>query len=536
MKILKVFMLSIGVLSLPAHADQPALPGERPLHYGAPFGDVSLYIPKDKPTSVVLFLSGDGGWHLGVVSMARHLAARGALVVGLDVRHYLADIGAHAGVATGTCRYLAADFETLGHRIQRELELEEYHVPLLYGYSSGATIAYAALVQSPPGTFGGAVSLGFCPDQKFGGTPLCPGPEGLLTYKPGLKGAVVFDPALKLKDRWIAFQGQADRTCVPGIVDIYATKVGGAEVVRLDGVGHGFGNEKKWVPQLQQTLEELAPSSPSALAGTIAPAARTTAGASAAAATTVPPTAPAGAAAIDVGDLPLVELPVTRSGNDAHSGSERQNLTSPPFVIMLSGDGGWAGLDKGVAAEFVARGLPVVGVSTLKYYWKARTPEESARDVARIMRHYMGQWHRQRVLLVGYSFGANVLPFIVNRLPEDLRSQVAGLGLIGLETNTSFEIRVNGWIPGSSSGDIPVRPELEKIQGLRTACVYARGEKYDPCPKLVRPATQATMGAGVANTASAGAPNGGATISAHEVGQGHHFSGDYAGIVNALLQ
>ncbi len=448
---------------------------ERVLHYGAPFGDVTLYTPEGQPRGVVLFLSGDGGWHLGVVSMARHLVEQNAVVVGLDVRHYLADIAAHPGA----CRYMAADFETLSHRVQREVGLAEYQVPLLYGYSSGATVAYATLVQSPPGTFGAAVSLGFCPDQKFGGTALCPGPEGLLSYQPGKKGAWVFDPAPRLKDRWIAFQGQADQTCSADAVSAYAAKVGGAQVVRLDGVGHGYGNEKKWLTQYQQLFDELAPPRP-----------------------TQPPSAPAIARPdADLGDLSLVEVPSTGGAVDL------------PMAILLSGDGGWAGLDKGVAAELAARGLPVVGLSTLKYYWRARTPEESARDLARVMRHYLAAWKRERVLLVGYSFGANVLPFIVNRLPADLRSRIAGVSLLGLDANTSFEIRVAGWLPGSSVGELPVRPEIEKLTGVATTCLYGEGERHDPCAELA-----------------------GATMRAREVGKGHHFSGDYPALAEAILK
>ena len=94
------------------------LTAERALPYGAPFGDITIYTPEGKPRSVVLFLSGDGGWHLGVVSMARHLVEQGAIVVGLDVRHYLAEIAAHPT----PCRYMAADLETLSHRVQRELK------------------------------------------------------------------------------------------------------------------------------------------------------------------------------------------------------------------------------------------------------------------------------------------------------------------------------------------------------------------------------------------------------------------------------
>jgi type IV secretory pathway VirJ component len=454
--------------------------GERLVHYGAPFGDVTLYVPDGRPRALVLFLSGDDGWQLGVVGMARHLAAHGAVVAGLDVRTYLADIAAHP-VA---CRYLAADLETLGHRVQRELRTSDYLVPLLYGYSSGATLAYATLAQSPPGTFGGAVSLGFCPDQKFGATPLCPGPEAQLRYHPGPRGAYVFEPAPQLKDRWIAFQGLSDRTCPADVVDRFAAQVGNAQMIRLEGVGHGFGSEDRWMPQLLGTFDAL-------LAAPARPAAAMPGAASPGAAVAVP----------DVSDLPLVEMPAKAGPPDL------------PVAMLFSGDGGWAGLDRGLAAELSARGLPVVGLSTLRYYWQPRTPEQSARDLARIMRHYLATWRREHVVLVGYSFGANVLPFIVNRLPADLRARVAGLSLLGLANDTSFEIRVSGWIPGSDIGSEPVRPEIAKLQGVRTTCLYGRGETHDPCPQLAGP-----------------------TMSARIVGSGHHFSSDYAGLADAILQ
>ncbi len=254
-------------------------------------------------------------------------------------------------------------------------------------------------------------------------------------------------------------------------MDAYAAKVGGAQVVRLDKVGHGFGNERRWLSQYQQQFDELAPE-PSATAEV-----RT-----------------------EVGDLPLIEIPAP------------QGTMDQPFAILLSGDGGWAGLDKGLGAELAARGLPVVGWSTLKYYWRERTPEESARDLARVIQHYLAAWKRERVLLVGYSFGANVLPFIVNRLSPELRARIVGVGLLGLEVNTSFEIRVAGWLPGSSIGERPVRPEIEKLKGVALTCLYGAGEKHDPCAELA-----------------------GLTMHAREIGTGHHFSGDYAALADAVL-
>ena len=126
---LAALVAALGLAVTPA----PAM--ERALEYGAPFGQVMLYTPVAEPRSVVLFISGDDGWNLGVLDMARHLAGQGAVVAGIDARRYLAAI---AGTR-GRCRYLAGDLEALGHRVQRELRLETYRVPLVYGFSSGAS-------------------------------------------------------------------------------------------------------------------------------------------------------------------------------------------------------------------------------------------------------------------------------------------------------------------------------------------------------------------------------------------------------------
>lgn len=46
---------------------------EQTLQFGS-FGTVTVYRPSPQPAHVVLFVSGDGGWNLGVVDMARELA------------------------------------------------------------------------------------------------------------------------------------------------------------------------------------------------------------------------------------------------------------------------------------------------------------------------------------------------------------------------------------------------------------------------------------------------------------------------------
>jgi len=112
-------------------------------------------------------------------------------------------------------------------------------------------------------------------------------------------------------------------------------------------------------------------------------------------------------------DLGLVELPVAQA-------------SSAPMVVFMSGDGGWAALDKGLGAELQRHGMPVVGWSSLSYYWKKKTPDQATADLVRILTEYQSRWGRQRWLLVGFSFGAEIVPFVINRLPPAYRDSLVG--------------------------------------------------------------------------------------------------------------
>ena len=98
----------------------------RELHAGR-FGAVQVYVPSGTPESAAIYVSGDGGWELGVINMARALRAMGALVIGVDVRQYFASLGRDARGAGAHCQMIAADFESLSHQVQKQIGLREYH-------------------------------------------------------------------------------------------------------------------------------------------------------------------------------------------------------------------------------------------------------------------------------------------------------------------------------------------------------------------------------------------------------------------------
>src|SRR3954464_3614207 len=127
--------------ALPWHAQKPAAkpsataataPVQPPesLSYGR-FGEVALYRGSPHPKNVVLFLSGDGGWNLGVVDMARALADMDSLVVGIGVPGYVKKLNA----SKESCLYPASELELLSKYVQKKLGFPTYVPPVLVGYS-----------------------------------------------------------------------------------------------------------------------------------------------------------------------------------------------------------------------------------------------------------------------------------------------------------------------------------------------------------------------------------------------------------------
>lgn len=247
-----VVLIACALLSLAATAQAETL------SYGR-FGTINIY-RGEQPRELVLFLSGDGGWNLGVVTMAERLAEMHALVAGIDIRHYLAQLEA----AKQACVSPAADFKDLSEHLAEALKFDFKGAPTLAGYSSGATLVYAALIEAPKGAFKGALSLGFCPDLDLK-KPLCRG-EGIASTprydSKGVQKGVNFLPAKHLPASWIALQGVLDQVCIAPDTEKFTAQVPGSQYVPLPKVGHGYGVERNWLPEYQAAFRKILATAP----------------------------------------------------------------------------------------------------------------------------------------------------------------------------------------------------------------------------------------------------------------------------------
>lgn len=460
-----------GVGCVSASPTAAARPAVDSLRFGR-FGTLAHYGDPKTAKHVVLFVSGDGGWTLGVVEMAKSLAAHDALVVGIDIRHYLAELEKGAE----PCAYLAGDFEALGQYVQKALGRIRYDPPVLVGYSSGATLVYAALVQAPPNTFRGAMSLGFCPDLAVH-RPLCPGAG--LRHVPLPRGrGVDLLRVQRVSAPWIVFQGDQDQVCMPDSTRAYVEGVEGAELVWLPKVGHGFGVESRWLPQFEDRFRRLVNTATSAAASP---------------------------GSERLGDLPLVEVAARPSGPGGR------------FAVILSGDGGWAGIDRELGEDLAKRGVPVVGLNSLQYFWQRKTPDTLAIDLARVIDHYRGRWARDSVLLIGYSLGADALAFGVDLLPARLRATISAVALIGPSGTATFEFHVGEWLGRGDEKEPPTRPAIERMRSLLgdvpILCLYGSDESDATCPSY--------------------RPN---VLTSHALPGGHHLGGDYGRLSQLILE
>lgn len=185
-----------------------------------------------------------------------------------------------------------------------------------------------------------------------------------------------------------------------------------------------------------------------------------------------PAAAGASAGGAPIADLPLVEVPARGEGT--------------LLALLVTGDGGWVAIDEQLAAELSRAGVAVVGLDALRYFWRRRSMDETVRDVARVLDHYRAAWGRSEVILVGYSRGADVVPFLAPRLPERLRGAVRLVAALGPSTFAELEVHVVDLFSSRRRADaLATEPAARATVALAPfLCVQGADERDSLCPQV----------------------------------------------------
>ena len=376
-------------------------------------------------SGVVVLISDANGWDMAEQAALEAVVAGGAIGVGVDLRTWRTAL---ARETARECLFLPADIERLTRQLHRSHQADFYRPPRIIGFGEGGALALAIAAQTPNRSFA----------ETIGETVAVDPTQAVMLPKP------LCTPAPR--------QETADGTAYglsPGPLP---------NPIRITFSSLADDTSRHHAQSLQTSHPDVVIARGDGDAAPIL---------SAEAADLVARLAPDDEAL----DLPLVEDLVTP--------------THDTVAIFYSGDGGWREIDQRISARLNAKGIPVVGVDALRYFWSEKTPEATAADLSTIIDHYRARLGVRNVVLIGYSFGANILPRVYNLLPEADRKSVTLLSLLALSRQADFEIAVSGWLGAAGAGKHgdPV-DHLAGVEAAKIQCVYGLDEEDTGCPAL----------------------------------------------------
>ncbi|MBA4166034.1 MAG: virulence factor family protein [Chitinophagaceae bacterium] len=151
-----------------------------------------------------------------------------------------------------------------------------------------------------------------------------------------------------------------------------------------------------------------------------------------------------------------------------------------PFVLYISGDGGFNSFSTTLCNAFSKGGYGVTAVNSKTYFWDKKTPEQTSRDISEYLDKQFKGRVNQQLVLVGYSFGADVMPFIVNRLDTLLKPKLVSVVLISPSTSTDFEIHWSDMFGGNAKRSMDVLAEINKMDAPKVATFFGAEEGNFP--------------------------------------------------------
>jgi type IV secretory pathway VirJ component len=167
----------------------------------------------------------------------------------------------------------------------------------------------------------------------------------------------------------------------------------------------------------------------------------------------------------------------------------RPARNAPPrtVAVLFSGDMGFrVGMGPRIAERLSADGIPVLGVSSLVAFRQERTPAEVQAFITDAARRGLAFAHADRLILIGQSFGADMLQVGSTGLPADLRTKVQMVGLVVPGDTVIFRAspaELFNW----AKPDAAALPTARRLTWAPVVCIHGSEERDSLCPRLDLP-------------------------------------------------
>lgn len=185
--------------------------------------------------------------------------------------------------------------------------------------------------------------------------------------------------------------------------------------------------------------------------------------------------------------------------------------TSKPLIFYISGDGGWNKFSNSFLTTMNGKGYPVVGLNAKEYFWHKKDAVITARDMNDLLSVNARQMKADKIIMIGYSFGADVMPFFATRISKDIQSKLKYIVLMSPSGETDFEVHVSELLGIRKAGGDSVPAEINKIS-CPLLMVFGEKENDFPFSKITIKNYRLSLLPG-----------------------GHHYDGDAVAVCNAIL-
>ena len=173
--------------------------------------------------------------------------------------------------------------------------------------------------------------------------------------------------------------------------------------------------------------------------------------------------------------------PLFRDMPAANAGAAR------PAIVMLSGDmGNRTGMTPKIAARLHARGYAIVTVNSLTYFSSRRTAQDAAQLIRTAMARAMKLGKTGRVVLIGQSFGADMLHAGLAQLSADARRPIQAVVLVVPGEDIIFRASPIE-LAGLEIPDQRAWPTASQLNSAPVTCIHGADEAGSLCPELRMP-------------------------------------------------
>lgn len=161
-----------------------------------------------------------------------------------------------------------------------------------------------------------------------------------------------------------------------------------------------------------------------------------------------------------------------------------EGSASKELVFYITGDGGLNKFSTALSTFINQQGYNICVLDARSYFWSRKTPQKAAADIASVITGKLPPGGGYRFSIAGYSFGADVLPFIVNNLPVSLKSQLKSVTLLSPSTTTDFQVHILDMLGAGKRRGMDVVAAISQMQSPKTVILFGSDEKDFPVDKL----------------------------------------------------